>query len=388
MDKKQLLALFAISLSISTVGSSMGALLPVNAARLGTNPDGIGLYMAGVYIGLASGVLTTGWLSNRLKRRKTLLIIAGTLAMIAYWGMGLAANMAQLAPLTILATYVEGMQIVLINILAGLHAGPAERGRVFGLLGSGTSLGALISGLAGGIVNRWGFPGFFSAVALVTLLQPLIALLITDKAIQPAARGAEHAGARRALFSRAFGLLFLASVVVFAMSDVFGLTRSLGMNKAGFDPSAILSTVVISGLITLPIPLAMGWLSDRIGRRPLLFICYVAGAAALFGLAIATKLWQFWVASAVQSLVGASMGIGSAMVTDLVPPEALSSGLSLFNGTMWIGLIVGSALAGTAIQRLGFSTTLFVSIPLALLSIFLIMSVRQSVPQVAIKPGS
>ena len=71
MDKKQLLALFAISLAISTVGSSMGALLPVNAVRLGTNPDGIGPYMAGVYIGLASGVLTTGWLSNRLKRRNT-----------------------------------------------------------------------------------------------------------------------------------------------------------------------------------------------------------------------------------------------------------------------------------------------------------------------------
>ena len=64
-----------------------------------------------------------------------------------------------------------------------------------------------------------------------------------------------------------------------------------------------------SGLITLPIPLVMGWFSDRIGRRPLLFICYLAGAAVLFGLAIATKLWQFWVASAVQSLVGASMGI-------------------------------------------------------------------------------
>ena len=142
MDKKQLLALFAISLAISTVGSSMGALLPVNAVRLGTNPDGIGPYMAGVYIGLASGVLTTGWLSNRLKRRKTLLIIAGILAMIAYWGMGLAANMTQLAPLTILATYMEGMQIGLINILAGLQQGDQRPDHFADSAGNGLVFGS------------------------------------------------------------------------------------------------------------------------------------------------------------------------------------------------------------------------------------------------------
>ena len=46
-------------------------------------------------------------------------------------------------------------------------------------------------------------------------------------------------------------------------------------------------------------------------------------------LASSLALWHFWVSTALQTLVGASLAVGSALVTDLVPEEALGAGLAL-----------------------------------------------------------
>ena len=109
--------------------------------------------------------------------------------------------------------------------------------------------------------------------------------------------------AQESIFSRAFVFLFFASIIAFTAGGVFGLARSLGMARSSFDASAISSTVAAGGLITLPFPLLIGWLSDRIGRRPLLLLCYAAGAASLFILALSTQLWQFWAAAALQAFI-------------------------------------------------------------------------------------
>ena len=62
--------------------------------------------------------------------------------------------------------------------------------------------------------------------------------------------------------------------------------------------------------------------------------------------------------TALATLTGASFAVGLAMVTDLVPAEGLGTGMALFGVTSFIGLIIGSELAGTAIQGLGMSPSL------------------------------
>ncbi len=236
MDKKQLFALFFISLAGNIVGNSMGALLPVYAAQLGASPDEIGLYLSGIFIGLAGGILVAGWLSDRLNRRKILLMAAGALAAISWAGVGRVENMGQLALISTLATFLAGIQLAMINTLAGLHAGPAERGRIFGLLASTSSIGALISGLSGAVVNRWGFTGLFIAAALVTLLEPLITLMIEEKVVDPMPRTEAFSPAPSAFSNRAFLFLFLASTLAFVGGGIFGLPARWGWRKAVLMP--------------------------------------------------------------------------------------------------------------------------------------------------------
>ena len=172
-------------------------------------------------------------------------------------------------------------------------------------------------------------------------------------------------------------LLFFASIFAFMTSAVQGMGRSLLMDKLGFDAAAITSTVAVSGLITLPFPLMLGWLSDRLGRKPLIIFCYLASTMSLLILAGSVNLWHFWVSTALQTLVGASLAVGSALVTDLVSPEALGSGLSLLGATNSIGLVIGNAATGAAIQNLGMTPTLVVGAFVALVAIALLVPIRR-----------
>lgn len=49
----------------------------------------------------------------------------------------------------------------------------------------------------------------------------------------------------------------------------------------------------------------------------------------------------------------ASSGVGSALVTDLVPPDALGHGMAAFNATTWVGAVVGFLGAGYAFRAIG-----------------------------------
>lgn len=51
----------------------------------------------------------------------------------------------------------------------------------------------------------------------------------------------------------------------------------------------------IGGAIALPLPVLFGWLSDRIGRKLLMNLGYLAGILSMLILAISTSLWHFWI---------------------------------------------------------------------------------------------
>src|SRR5512139_1343141 len=99
------------------------------------------------------------------------------------------------------------------------------------------------------------------------------------------------------------------------------------MNNLGFDALEISSTGAIGGLISMPLPLLMGWLSDRIERKTFLVIGYLACFASFILLAFSHLLWLFWLVSILQGIAAGSGGsIGNAWVIDLVPRESIGKG--------------------------------------------------------------
>jgi MFS family permease len=83
MTRKQFFALFSCSLVVWTVGNGLLPLLPVFATQIGAEPAVVGYNLSFSYLALATGTVVAGWLSDKLQRRKTLLIVGGVVSLPA-----------------------------------------------------------------------------------------------------------------------------------------------------------------------------------------------------------------------------------------------------------------------------------------------------------------
>jgi MFS family permease len=380
ISKKQLFALFGCTLVSWTIIQGTIALLPVYAVRLGADPGSTGIFLSLAFLAVTLGTLAAGWLADKFQRCKALIMLAGTLNVPTTWLMGQATAFWQLALLTALVWFFVGMGFTTVNILAGLSAGEAERGKIFGVLAINTSLGALVGGFVSGpIVERWGYPAWFLVAALCWALQPAIGLLLQDKVIsRPQRDETVSRPAAQPGFGGVFYLLLLANVIAFAAGFVAVLGRPLLMDRLGFDLAAISGAVAIGGAVTLPFPLVLGWLSDRLGRYWLIMVCFLSGALGLALLAVSVSLWHFWAASIFLAGVGVSLGIGPALVTDLVPQESLGTALAWYGFAPSVGGIIGFLVTGYAIEVFGVTTTFVAGAACTLVALALVSRVRRA----------
>lgn len=376
MNQKQLWALFVCSLVPWTVGNGLVPLLPVYATRLGANPTTAGNYMAFSYLAIALGAVSAGWVSDRFGARKFPILLAGLVGVPTAWLIGSAGNIWSLSLLTAVLWFSGGIGLGLISILTGLSAKEHERGKIFGILSLTSGLGALLGGLASGyIVDRWGFQTLFSAIALFLVFWPVSAGMLTEIKTRPEALSTNEVEARPRL-SRSYFFLFSASLVASIAGFITLLGRSLLMSALAFNATAISITGAVSGIIAMPLPLLVGWLSDRTGRKIFLYAAYLVGIASLAMLAAAASLWHFSVAIALQAIfVGVNATVGNALVTDILPPASLGRGLALFGATSWIGGVLGFAGGGLALQHLGVTPTILLGISLPLIAMGLLVPV-------------
>jgi len=388
MGKRQLVVLFVCSLIPWTIGNGIAPLLPVQAAGLGATQALAGACLSLSQLAMVAGTVSGGWLSDRFRCRKIPALVAGLASTPALWLMGQATTLWGLTVALAAWFFCAGLVMALISITAGLCAEGSERGKVFGILALTAELGAILGGgLAGPIANRWGYATMYAVLSLIGILGPLAGLLWTERRAATS-RSTETAPARKeAGLGRSFHLLFVASLGAAVASFVFFLGRSFVMADLGFDAAALSSAGVIGGVVALPVPLMAGWLSDRLGRERFVAFSFLATTMGLLALCASTALWHFWAASMLFTLSFVGGPVGSALVTDLVPREALGRGLAVYNATTWLGGIVGCALTGYAVQGLGTTPTLIVGACLPVLAAGLLVPIGRRKRAAAEAPG-
>jgi len=287
-------------------------------------------------------------------------------------------------------TLVNGVQWFLVGVclavtaaIAGREAGERERGRVFGTLGTTISLGSLLGGLTmGRMTDAWGYPGMLSVSAGFILLIPVAAVLLVRKEPFEASRGGiPEPRSFGPLFTAAFLLLLLAQIFTTVSTAEGNLGRSLAMSAASFRSAEITTTAAIGGLVALPIPFLLGWLSDRVGRKPVMIASPLFGAASLLLLLVSRSLWQFYGVAVLSALMVISVTVGPALVADVVRQERVGTGLAFYQSSVWIGFIIGYASSGAAFQRLGMQAGLELGMLCTFMAVPLLLAVRK--PRVA-----
>lgn len=91
---------------------------------------------------------------------------------------------------------------------------------------------------------------------------------------------------------------------------------------------------------------ALGVLSDRFGRRPVLLISMAGAAVDYVIMAFAPDLWMLVIGRAIAGVTSANMAVATAYLTDITPEAQRAQRFGYFHAMFGIGFIIGPLLGG------------------------------------------
>lgn len=166
--------------------------------------------------------------------------------------------------------------------------------------------------------------------------------------------------------------LFPIFLTVFV--DVLGLTLILPLltpyaehfGATPFQVGAL--TSVYAGCMFLSSP-ALGRLSDRIGRKPVLVFSQVGTLIGWLVLAFASNLEMIFLGRIIAGLTAGNLGVAQAYISDVTKPEERTRMFAFFGIAFGTGFLFGPAISGPLAQRYGFSAPAFAAAVLSVIAI-------------------
>jgi len=90
----------------------------------------------------------------------------------------------------------------------------------------------------------------------------------------------------------------------------------------------------------------LGRLSDRYGRRPILFFSLLGSAVGYFVLGIANTLFLVFLGRIIGGITGGNISTAQAYIADVTSKKNRAKGMGLFGAAFGLGFIFGPAIAG------------------------------------------
>lgn len=119
------------------------------------------------------------------------------------------------------------------------------------------------------------------------------------------------------------------------------------LGATGLEVALILTVYALAQLLFLPV---WGWVSDRVGRRPVILVSLFGTVCSFIVLAFADTLATVYLARALAGFFAASIGTAQAVVTDVTPPSERARGMGIIGAAFGAGMVVGPLLGGLAAQ--------------------------------------
>ena len=89
-----------------------------------------------------------------------------------------------------------------------------------------------------------------------------------------------------------------------------------------------------------------GSLSDRYGRRPILFLSLLGTSAGFFMVGFATTLWMVFAGRILDGITGGNISTAQAYIADVTSRKNRAKGMGLIGAAFGIGFVLGPAIGG------------------------------------------
>lgn len=359
--------------------------LPDISRRLGASPTMIGLLFASFGVTVLAVSLPMGAISDRMGRRAPL--VGGLLALAASTVMFAFADEL---PALFAARLVQGAAdavtwVVGFALLADLF-GPAERGRVMGLVMSGTTFGFMIGPTLGGwLYETGGVRVPFLSVAVFAVIAAIGFLWLKI----PAKHAAHEAVPIRAILRVPAVAVCSAAVVVIGgtiamVEPVLSLFLASSIHLGPARVGMVFGAGAVASALLHPIT---GHLADRWGARRVTLVGLVATGGVLpflgFINSFASAIALFILNTVAVAVVITPSLAYMAEATSTTGVGSFGVAFGLYNFAWAMGLLVGPAMGGFLYERIGFERLMLAWAPIAITMTFLILAAERHPPRPA-----
>jgi len=314
------------------------------------------LKASGSALGLVEGIAQaaqnivqgfSGWLSDRLQRRKPVALVGYFLAAVAKPLIGVASSWQGVMGARFLDRLGAGTRSAPRDALIASSVADEHRGKAFGIEGIGDNFGAFLGPLLALLLLGY-FGVEMRLIFFLAIVPGLPAFLMVALVREPRAKVAARAPTEITL--RHLPKTYWKYLMVTAL---FGLGNSsnsfliLQTQAIGVSLNKTILIYAAFNLVAALVSYPAGFLSDALGRRMILLVAFMIFLATYLGFALTDNIS---VIALLFILYGAFQGIfravGKALATDLVPERLRASGVGCYSATIGLLGLVASVVAG------------------------------------------
>jgi MFS family permease len=356
-----------IALLSDTASDMIYPLLPDFLTRtLQAGPAALGL-IEGVAEATASLMkIVSGWWSDRVRRRKPLVVAGYSIAAAARPLIGLATSWTQVLLIRFADRFGKGIRTSPRDALLADMVPRGERGRAYGLQRAMDNAGAVSGPLLAAFLLRFVFEDvrsvfLFAAIPGVLAVAVLVAKVRDAPGKPPAVPGAGPGAALPDSF-----WAVLAVFVVFALASSTDAFLILKAGDAGVPTWQIPLLWAAFNGVKAAFGVPGGALADRLGHVWTILAGWAVYAIAYVGFAFASTPAQIWPLFAFYALFYAlTEGAERALVADLVTSESRGRAFGAFHASVGLAALPASLLFGVFWKNLGPKTAFLIGAALA-----------------------
>jgi MFS family permease len=343
---------------------------------LGAGTMAFGLIEGAAETAASLARLVSGFLSDRLARRKPLAALGYTAANLTKPLLALAQTWHQVFWVRFVDRSAKGFRGAPRDALLADSVPASQRGAAFGLRQAMDTAGA-IAGPLSALVLLPLFSGRARSVFWVAGIPGLISVLLAWIAVQevrPGPTGVKLDVSATFRQNNARLTFLLVAVAVFGLgnsSDLFLILRAQNLGlRASLAPALGLVFNVVYTALSWP----LGRLSDQLPRRTLVLAGFLTYAAVYFFFGWSRSRFAVWLLFPCYGLYyAATEGVLKAWIADLVPSSSRASIFGVFNWVTGVAAFPASVLAGWLWQRYSAAAPFYVSAMLASLAAALLL---------------
>ena len=304
----------------------------------------------------------SGWLSDKIGRRKLLAILGYSISTVTKPFMYLATSWGMVLSIRFSDRIGKGVRTSSRDALIADSVSAGERGRGFGLHRAidtfGAVLGLAIAAIVIYLVQGGGIQlslKSYQWLVLVGIIPAVLAVLVllifvSEKRTKQSPSSSSQHGLSSPSLKTSFNTrfkVFLAIMAIFTLgnsSDFFVILRAQNLETPLIQ---VVMMLVLFNATYAVIALPMGILSYRLGRRRVITAGWFIYALVYLGFALASSIWQMWLLFACYGIYyGVLEGVARAFVADLVTEERRGTAYGLYHGVVGLTLLPASLIAG------------------------------------------